>query len=511
MLIAATSILLYSGAAAISSTPDEPQQTGFVHDGFSAIVGRGRKRLVSSLDDPKLSAESRRLLAALLMGERNRVPFELREAYSYLGIAHFLALSGLHLGIIFIPASFLVSFAPIRNSVRYLSIFCFVIAYAAVVGFPPSLVRASALTGAFLLMRGAGRKTTLMRSLVTGCMIAAFLESRIVFETGFQLSFTAVCAIALVAIPSILCIKELLPGKLLGRLTAILVGPLLVTASINVFTLPLVLSLFDRAPLFAPLVNLLVIVPVTAMLYCGVVFLMVPIDFIRSMLAVPIDMAAYALWNLPTELSRSVQPALIAGDVNSRIYCVAMIALVLGLRAKGSRRLCLLAITLIMAASSLIAGHFHGERSDAVTRIFRISNSLIFFSGGADLLVVDGDLRYFEAYRAVRYLWASDIDEIEMLIICPASMKNMRGLEHLVSRISVRKVLCNPYLLKGSIAEELNSRSEEVGTLIDSRSIELEGARIALIAPQYPPSRSKAVENSRASIRFEVIRSSIAR
>ena len=346
VLVAATSILLYGGAAGISPEREETRRTGLIHDGFSGFLGRGQDMLAGALDDPELSTESKRLLTALLMGRREEVPYALREAYSYLGIAHFLALSGLHLGIIIIPVSLLVSFAPISSGKKYLSVFLFAISYTAVVGFPPSLVRATALTGAFLLMRGAGRKTTLERALVTGCMTAALLDSGIIFEAGFHLSFAAVFAIALVAIPFTICMKKLLPGGWLGRSAAILMGPLIVTASINLFTLPLVLSLFDRAPLFAPLFNLLAIVPVTSMFYCGAAFVVMPVDLIRSLLAVPIDMAACVLWDLPVELSGSPQPALLAGDVDNYAYCAAMISLVIGLRIRGSRRLCLLAIAL---------------------------------------------------------------------------------------------------------------------------------------------------------------------
>ena len=126
---------------------------------------------------------------------------------------------------------------------------------------------------------------------------------------------------------------------------------------------------------------------------------------------------------------------------------------------------------------------------------------------------MEGDLRYFEAHGAIRYLWARGIDEIGTLVICPASMRNIEGLEHLVSRISVREVLCNPYLLTGSsaIADRLDSRGIAVDRLLGNRLIELEGARISLIAPHYPPGQSRAVDNSGASIRCKILRDGIAR
>ena len=107
-------------------------QTGHCLSAFERV----RTELLDSLNDPRLSESSRSLLAALLLGSRERLSYELREAYSYLGIAHFLALSGLHLGIILIPVSRIISLTPLDRRSKYFVIFCFVLAYTAVARFP---------------------------------------------------------------------------------------------------------------------------------------------------------------------------------------------------------------------------------------------------------------------------------------------------------------------------------------------------------------------------------------
>ncbi len=508
MIVAATSLLLYSGAgnklSELESSPEGHTPTEFcLH-----ACENARTRLLDSLDDPRLSEESRSFLAALLLGSRDRLGYELREAYSYLGIAHFLALSGLHLGIILIPLSRIISLAPLDRRVRYFVIFCFVLAYAAVARFPASLVRASALTGAFLLMRSLGRKTTLMRALITGCLVVTALDRRVVFDARFQLSFTAVCGIALVAIPLMSRIKRLLPANRFGKVLRIAATPLIVTVSINAFTLPLVLSLFDRAPLLAPLFNILMIVPVTVTLYLGTCYFLIPADPIRSILAVPINGVAYLLWNIPLRLSRAPQPALFCRDVRNGIYIAGLSLLILALRGGAGRSRYVLGISMLLISASLFAGFGRSAMDhDAEAVIERMSKGSILVSSGTNLLIVDGYLNRFESTQAVRMLWARGIREVDLLVICPASARDLRGIEHLASRVSIRRALCNPYLSGGStnVLDILYSKGITVYTLLEDLSIDLGRTLILLHAPPYPPEASQPVTNSEARVRYRLL------
>lgn len=509
VLVSATALLVHGGAA------DSPGGLADLRD-MHVMLGpclrvceRARAGLLDSLDDPILDEKSRRLLTALLLGSRDRLGYELREAFSYLGIAHFLALSGLHLGIVLIPVSQIISLSPLGRRSRYLVIFFFVLAYAAVARFPASLIRATALAGAFLLMRSLGRKTTLMRALVAGCFAAATIDGRIVFDAGFRLSFAAVCGIALVALPIIYRFKRLLPDNGLGRAVRVCTAPLIVTFSINLFTLPLVLSLFHRAPLLAPLFNILMILPVTAAIYLGTAYLLIPSEPVRSVLAIPIDKAAHLLWHLPMRLSRSPQPALLAGDVNIWIYVSGLSLLIYALK-KGSGRCLVYASVLILSAFALAGLGRSTEDNDARPIMERLSKGSVLVSDRKSLLVVDRHLSRFEAMRAVRALWARNMAGVEVLIICPANLGNPGGIEHLASRITIQKAVCNPFLSAGApgALDMLRRAGISVDIPLEDLTLDLGRASLVLDAPPYPPAPSQSVADSVAFMRYSLVKAS---
>jgi hypothetical protein len=132
-----------------ASRADGPTTNTAVDRGIRSLSLWGpRARLLRLLDDGRLSKRSRGIVGALILDDRSALDWRLSEMYSYLGITHFLALSGMHLGVIAIPLSKLLSLAVPSRRVRDLLLFAVLCLYSAVAGFPPSLLRALALLAA---------------------------------------------------------------------------------------------------------------------------------------------------------------------------------------------------------------------------------------------------------------------------------------------------------------------------------------------------------------------------
>lgn len=141
-----------------------------------------------------LKAGSADFLAALLTGNDGFMDSDSRESFSKAGLAHILALSGLHVGII----AWIMSLAlwPVRNRrLRLVLTIAGLWAYALVTGLPLSVVRAVLM--ATIMMTGLilWRRTTPLNSLFAASFLIILFSPRSMLAPGFQMSFMAALSI----------------------------------------------------------------------------------------------------------------------------------------------------------------------------------------------------------------------------------------------------------------------------------------------------------------------------
>ena len=156
----------------------------------------------------KLSAEMERIFGdsapwpqALLLGERDRLSEDTRQAFSDLGIAHILAVSGLHVGLIGALLLFILKKASAPPWLRLMLLAGFMLFYCALLDFSHPVCRA-----AILLVLGEGRHwvrrsidplTVLSASLIVLLLISPLS----LFSAGFQMTFCAVIGITILSSP----------------------------------------------------------------------------------------------------------------------------------------------------------------------------------------------------------------------------------------------------------------------------------------------------------------------
>jgi len=139
------------------------------------------------------------ILNALITGDRSGIPHEIKEAFRASGASHILALSGLHLGIIYAIIRKSLAFigntpaAKATRSVLTIALCCF---YTLAVGAGPSIVRALL----FIIISEAAmlthRRSDLPSTLLTAMFIQLIINPLSIKEVGFQLSYAAVAGIA---------------------------------------------------------------------------------------------------------------------------------------------------------------------------------------------------------------------------------------------------------------------------------------------------------------------------
>ncbi len=141
------------------------------------------------------------LTQALIAGDKSGISPEVRNAFRISGASHILALSGLHLGLIYALVSRILSIGgghPIIVRIRSLSIILFCGFYSVMTGATPSIMRAFL----FILLRETalitGRCASPVTTFSTALMIHLTIAPGSILMPGFQLSYLAMCGIYLV-------------------------------------------------------------------------------------------------------------------------------------------------------------------------------------------------------------------------------------------------------------------------------------------------------------------------
>ncbi len=135
------------------------------------------------------------VLSAMVLGERGRIPSQLRRLFIQTGTMHILAISGLHVGIIAFMLDILFRFIGLNRGIRYSIIIFLLLFYCFLVGIRPSVVRAAIMADILLIGSLLKREIRISNSIALSGMIILMVNPRQLFDVGFQLSFISVISI----------------------------------------------------------------------------------------------------------------------------------------------------------------------------------------------------------------------------------------------------------------------------------------------------------------------------
>ena len=148
-----------------------------------------RRYLSLGLDDDEMA-----VAVAMALGDKSRLTNDLRDIYSVSGASHVLALSGLHLGIIYMLLSLMVGMRRL-GWLREVFIIAGIWSYALFTGLAPSVVRASTMITVYALVGLLGRDRMSLNALAFTAIIMLIANPLNLYDVGFQMSFLAVLAI----------------------------------------------------------------------------------------------------------------------------------------------------------------------------------------------------------------------------------------------------------------------------------------------------------------------------
>lgn len=210
---------------------------------------------------------------ALLLGIKDHLDNDMKKAYSAAGAMHVLAVSGLHVGIVFLIIKLLIG--RLKESGlwgKYLFGLCSVSIiwlYACVTGLSPSVLRAATMFSLVALSEASVRETNIYNSLGLAAFILLCFDPYLIYSVGFQLSFAAVIGIVYLQ-PKLYRMIEF-RFFLLDKAWSITC----VSIAAQLATFPLTAYYFHQFPTYFLVSNLIVIPASFLMLTSGLVMLIV--------------------------------------------------------------------------------------------------------------------------------------------------------------------------------------------------------------------------------------------
>jgi competence protein ComEC len=226
---------------------------------WTGVFSHTRERIANWLHGSDLEQRERALVKALVLGQRDELDSEQREAFARSGTIHVLAVSGMHVGLIFAMLSFLFGWWGGGPRARYMRGLCILLAlwcYAGLTGASPSVLRATIMFSLFTLANMAAQRTDHLNSLFAAAFVLLLWEPRMLGQIGFQLSFLAVLGIILFYKPfERLWSPE---SKILRAIWSLAV----VSLSAQMLTTPVSLHLFKAFPVWFLPANIVVVTAV---------------------------------------------------------------------------------------------------------------------------------------------------------------------------------------------------------------------------------------------------------
>ncbi|MGI5975418.1 MAG: ComEC/Rec2 family competence protein [Paludibacter sp.] len=262
---------------------------------LTSLAEASRNYLLQLYRKIELSKNEMAVLSALTLGYKDELEPELREDFSYAGVMHILAVSGLHIGVIYMMLQLIFSMAFRRAKSKILSTLftlCALWLYAFMTGLPPSVIRATTMFSLVAIGTALNRKSQIYNTISVSAFIILPGNPNLLFDVGFQLSYTAVIGIVYFQ-PKINSLFKVKNQKLKW-----LTDSMAVSLAAQVGTLPLTLYYFHQFPNYFLITNIIVIPLASWIIYLAVGFLILsPLPFLA---AIPAFILKHSLWLLNT-------------------------------------------------------------------------------------------------------------------------------------------------------------------------------------------------------------------
>lgn len=494
------------------------------------------RRKIARVIDTGAGQPAQQILRALVIGDRNGISAELRQQFTRAGVAHLLAISGLHIGIVATVSFFFFQWllcrfrfllwqAWTRKGAALLTMIP-VLIYGQLAGFSPSTQRAVIMVLVFLTTFLLDRQQDLINTIAVAAFIILAIHPPSLFSISFQLSFAAVTAI----IYGLSRFGSTAAGRLAerGKFAAKFLSFVLVSALAQLGTLPLTMLYFNQISLIGLAANIIAV----PLIGFGVVplgllaafFSLFSMDLslvlikVADIILSPTMAVLGALADLPFAAVKTITPSL----VETTCYYALLWAVLnqFGHDKANGTRSCLAhsrgrfwpswlaatrtpsagVIVLALAVGAADAGYWvyarfiRDELRVTIIDVGQGSAALVEAPRGRVVMIDGGGFTDNSAFDVgeriiAPLLWRKKIVTVDLMVLSHPNSDHLNGLIYVARHFEVKQVLTNDekvdtdaYRAFSGVILEKNIHRPQFRGL--ARRVELNGARLEIL---YPP------------------------
>ena len=230
-----------------------------------------------------LSSEDAAIMKAMLFGNKGEIDSETKELFTKNGIAHILAISGLHISFLAMSLYKLLRKFGIKLRISAIISEILIILYGVMVGFPISAFRAIFMFSLFLLSRVIKRTYDMLTAMSLALIILIITYPPGLYDTGLIMSFMAVLGVGFFAdsyLRNIWKVPDILQS-------------VFVSLWISLCSLPVMAVSYYEVPIYSLALNLLVIPLMSLLLTCGVILVLCPLSSFVSAKIIELILSSY--------------------------------------------------------------------------------------------------------------------------------------------------------------------------------------------------------------------------
>lgn len=236
-----------------------------------AFAKKLRKNLLKIYQKYNINNEEYAIISALSLGYKDELDFETKQIFSKTGTMHILAVSGLHVGAIFLVLNTLLKFLEKKKLLSILKSLIILFSlwlFALISGLSPSIVRACLMLSLIIIAKLINRTTNIYNVIAASAFIILSINPNLLFDVGFQLSYSAVLSILLLQplIYKLIFIKN----KILDYIWSLIS----VSIAAQIGTMPLGFYYFNQFPNYFFIANIFAVPFATLILYCSLFLLL---------------------------------------------------------------------------------------------------------------------------------------------------------------------------------------------------------------------------------------------